>query len=277
MAYHILPRYYLVTISETGNLTFGTLPNGDGFFDNIQCRFYNPLPPTVADAIVKVKGFARWAKMVFRLGENLNPDFILNIVKTQTSPIEANPPTAIQFTVVYPNLQDLYTYDEVNPGQFLNGTAAIRRMISRACSDPQYDYNAFIVYQDDSQLEENLTIDVDQLYSVQGLFGGTISVPGTGYAVGDTITLAPVGGTQVIAAQVKVATLAVGGTGVGSFTVTNPGEFSAFPTSFTQASTSGAGTGFALTAPAFSVNENATLLALDACTNITVTAIANTF
>lgn len=73
---------------------------------------------------------------------------------------------------------------------------------------------------------------------------------GSGYSGHDTITLAASGGTQVSPAVIEVTKLDGSG-GVSEFNVITPGVFSSNPTSFTQASTSGIGTGFTLTSPSF--------------------------
>ena len=82
-----------------------------------------------------------------------------------------------------------------------------------------------------------------------GFTGGTISNGGTGYAVDDDITLVATNGTQNMPAILQVTS--VNGSGaVTGFTIPNQGVFLAsnLPTAFTQASSSGAGTGFTVTA-----------------------------
>src|ERR1700680_4973900 len=81
------------------------------------------------------------------------------------------------------------------------------------------------------------------------LTGGTISVGGTGYAIGDVIILSNYDGTQTNPAYVVVTSTAVGV--VTGFTVITPGTFPIQPTIFLQASTSGAGVGFALVSPTY--------------------------
>lgn len=68
------------------------------------------------------------------------------------------------------------------------------------------------------------------------------SAPGTGYAIGDFITLA--GGTFTQAAVVQVASLTNDGTGVREAEVTTPGVYTVAPASpAIQGSTTGTGTG----------------------------------
>ena len=88
--------------------------------------------------------------------------------------------------------------------------------------------------------------------SGQALSGGTIGVGGGGYVIGQTITLAPVGGAQLQAAILVVSKVAAGA--VTAFSIQQAGAFSAAPSSFTQASSSGAGAGFTLTAPSYAAN-----------------------
>jgi len=85
------------------------------------------------------------------------------------------------------------------------------------------------------------------------LTGITLNTAGSGYNVGDTITLQNVGGVMVVAPVIQITGLTGGpGTGVSTFTITVPGQFSqANPVSFTQASTSGSGTGATFQTPTF--------------------------
>lgn len=80
-----------------------------------------------------------------------------------------------------------------------------------------------------------VTLDSVQLTVIQVQSGGA------GYSVGNTITLA--GGTSSTAAIVTVS--AVSGGAVTAVTITNSGDYTVAPTSFTQASTSGSGSGVA--------------------------------
>lgn len=62
---------------------------------------------------------------------------------------------------------------------------------------------------------------------------------GSGYAPGDTITLA--GGTAGTAAVITVDTVSTGA--IATFHISTPGDYTVLSTTFTQASTSGSGTG----------------------------------
>lgn len=82
------------------------------------------------------------------------------------------------------------------------------------------------------------------------LTGGAVGAGGVNYGIGDTINLAPADGSQVATAVVTVLTLT--GSAVATFAVTFTGSFPIQPTSFTQLSSSGSGTGFTLTTPTYS-------------------------
>jgi len=86
-----------------------------------------------------------------------------------------------------------------------------------------------------------------------GLTGGTITAPGNNYALGDKVTLAAVGGAQIFPAVIQVTSVNVS-TGILTFSILNPGEFSSLPSSFVQSFTSGVGVGFTLGSPTFSPN-----------------------
>lgn len=79
------------------------------------------------------------------------------------------------------------------------------------------------------------------------LVGVGVNAGGTGYVVNDTITLA--GGTAGTAAVVTVKTVAAGV--VNAVTITTAGDYTVEATTFTQASTSGAGTGATFNAGVF--------------------------
>jgi hypothetical protein len=79
--------------------------------------------------------------------------------------------------------------------------------------------------------------------AMQVTSNSTIASAGTGYAIGDTITLS--GGTFSSAAVLTVATLS--GSGVATFTVTSAGIYTVLPSNPISTTTSGSGTGFQLT------------------------------
>jgi hypothetical protein len=86
------------------------------------------------------------------------------------------------------------------------------------------------------------------------LTGATIGTAGTGNAVNDVITLVQTGGVQVATASVRV-TAVDGAGGVTAFAVVSGGSFTANPASFSQAATTGAGSGLVLTAPTYGASQ----------------------
>lgn len=171
----ITASYYRITIAASGSLTLGGVAPADGFFDDIRGRFYDPLATTSDQAFTKERGWARWLHLLSRLSENCNIDGTLDIVKTQATPINENAPTAIAITVVYPNVNMIYTYDELNPGQFLTGIPAITRMVGRACSDPQPEWNGYIYYQGDAAIEQMVDVEVAALYTNSAGYDQTLT------------------------------------------------------------------------------------------------------
>lgn len=89
-------------------------------------------------------------------------------------------------------------------------------------------------------------------YLVPGGFpltGGAVAAAGTQYKAGDDVTLVGTGGSQSATAVVTI-TGVNGAGGVTGFTVTAAGGFPVQPTSFSQKSTSGSGSGLTIT-PSF--------------------------
>ncbi len=83
------------------------------------------------------------------------------------------------------------------------------------------------------------------------LVSTVLNAIGSSYAIGDTIHLA--GGTFGTAAILTVATVNGGG-GILTFTISTPGSYTVEPSSFTQGSTSGSGTGATFQSATFGVN-----------------------
>ena len=77
-----------------------------------------------------------------------------------------------------------------------------------------------------------------------------INAGGSGYAVGDTIVLN--GGTHSVSAVVTVLSLST--TAVATFSITTAGVYTTGATTFTQASTSGSGTGATFQTGVFGIN-----------------------
>ena len=87
------------------------------------------------------------------------------------------------------------------------------------------------------------------------LTGGVIGAGGAQYDVGDFIYLAQAGGKQNQTAILEVSTIAAGGVVTG-FTIFQAGAFNPQATGFTQASTSGSGSGFILNTPTYGAFSN---------------------
>ena len=95
-----------------------------------------------------------------------------------------------------------------------------------------------------SGAETSLTVSNMKLHSL------AINAGGSGYAVGDRVTLA--GGTHTTAAVIRVLTLST--TAIATFSIVNAGVYTTTSTSFTQGSTSGVGTGATFQTGTFSIN-----------------------
>lgn len=93
------------------------------------------------------------------------------------------------------------------------------------------------------------------------LTGGSVGSGGTGYVVGDDITLLQVGGIQDASAIVTVTAATAAGV-VTAFSVSQGGFFSAPPTSFSQATTTGNGSGFTIGTPTFGTSAKLTQIDL---------------
>lgn len=91
-------------------------------------------------------------------------------------------------------------------------------------------------------------IEVTQVGS--SLAGYTSGSGGIGYVNGDSITLINNDGDQVSPITVTVTSVGTGGVVTGA-TITNAGAFLAQPTGFTQAFTSGSGSGYTAQSPAY--------------------------
>lgn len=110
----------------------------------------------------------------------------------------------------------------------------------------------------------NAALRLSVVWSGQGALSGTVyyssAQGGTGYQVGDVVTLS--GGTSTAVAQVTVSSIGVGGTVTGVY-VSTPGAYTVLPSNpVNQASTTGSGTGLQLTmVPAVAQATVATLVA----------------
>lgn len=81
------------------------------------------------------------------------------------------------------------------------------------------------------------------------LTGGSIANGGENYQIDDTINLQSSNGTQNATAQITVTGVSAGA--VTAFIVSQGGAFNPIPLTFSQATTSGSGSGFVLSGPSF--------------------------
>jgi hypothetical protein len=93
------------------------------------------------------------------------------------------------------------------------------------------------------------------VYQNDSLTGAVVSSGGISQAVNDVVTLHPVGGVAVVPATVQIAAASLGV--ATAVSIVNAGQFSSNPTSFTQASTTGIGTGLTLNALSFAAISQA--------------------
>jgi hypothetical protein len=98
----------------------------------------------------------------------------------------------------------------------------------------------------------NAVVEVISTLLASATIGGTMA----GYVVGDFVTFAPTGGTQLSPVTIKVSTVSTGAIATFSLIATgcSKGQFTANPTGFTQLSTTGVGTGATLTSPLYGVD-----------------------
>jgi hypothetical protein len=121
--------FYTITI---GALIGGT-ELSDGHVDNTTPEAYGALgtfPSTDALSLQKTRANLRYNEIISRLGENIQPLQISNIIATGAS--ADTPATSFEFTVAYDRIEYLRTEDELNPGIFLEGAAAVDRWVERA-------------------------------------------------------------------------------------------------------------------------------------------------
>lgn len=88
-------------------------------------------PTTLALSLAKEKANMRWDAVVFELGQLISPMFLGEVVKTGTIDGSA-PVTTISFTVGYDRASYLRIEDSLNPGTYLLGADAIKRLVAVA-------------------------------------------------------------------------------------------------------------------------------------------------
>lgn len=88
-------------------------------------------PLTLAQSLNKERATMRWDAVVFELGQLISPMFLGEIVKTGTIDGSA-PVTTIAWTVGYDRVSYLRIEDALNPGTYLLGADAIKRLVAIA-------------------------------------------------------------------------------------------------------------------------------------------------
>lgn len=103
-------------------------------------------PSTNALSLVKERANMRWEEIIRQVSETIQPLQISGVVATDAEEdVEA---TAFGFTLAYDRVEYLRTEDELNPGVYLTGNAAIKRWIERALTT-DITSNRFIYKPDD--------------------------------------------------------------------------------------------------------------------------------
>lgn len=88
-------------------------------------------PATLALSLDKERATMRWDAVVFELGQLISPMFLGEVVKTGTIDGSA-PVTSIAWTVGYDRTSYLRIEDSLNPGTYLLGADAIKRLVALA-------------------------------------------------------------------------------------------------------------------------------------------------
>jgi hypothetical protein len=96
-------------------------------------------PTTLAQSLAKERANMRWEAVLFELGQLISPIFLDEFVKTGNLDGSA-PVTTLSFTVGYDRPSYLRLADELNPGEFLEREACVRRLVALALTQ-DYDLN----------------------------------------------------------------------------------------------------------------------------------------
>lgn len=120
--------YYRVSIATMSGTT-----NGDGFIDNTSVSEYIASGSATPNATLwarKVRGNIRYREII----ESLNSQANMNVIDVVAggSPNASTEPTSFAFTVAVERGNSVLTVnDELNTGNTLTGTAAIKRLVAR--------------------------------------------------------------------------------------------------------------------------------------------------
>ncbi len=133
--------FYTISINQIA----GTA-NSAGFVDSNSVTFYmanGNTPSTNVKSMDKKRANIRYTYVLNQL-ESMSNMYVSNIVATGANADTA--PSNFTFTAEFENgASTLVTNDESNAGQFLTGTAAIKRCVARALTIPTRDVNAEII------------------------------------------------------------------------------------------------------------------------------------
>lgn len=124
--YDYVPVSLRVTVDLSG---FTGVAPANGAVDPTKTYAYEDVS-TYDLSQAKVRGNVRWDVVVHNLNFENTTKAIFDIVSDGTIDTA---PTEIEFTVSYPNFNDLYTYDETNNNaSIIRGLDAIKRMVARS-------------------------------------------------------------------------------------------------------------------------------------------------
>ena len=122
------PVFYYVTITDGGGLA--SAGDADGFYDPVKSELHAVKPTTYANSLKKERANMRYDFLIEQLSLRGNVVEVLDDVAVGSS--GDNDPTAMNLTIVYDNPANVITEDELNPGTFLTGQAAVTRMAARS-------------------------------------------------------------------------------------------------------------------------------------------------
>lgn len=122
---------YDITITAAG---LNSSAPADGFIDNKTVYSYmdtdNTAPSSLANAKAKMRANRRYTMLILQLTRMMSSMRVTQVTKTGGG---ANAPASVITIRIETDRDDaLVTADESNAGQFLNGTAALRRCAARA-------------------------------------------------------------------------------------------------------------------------------------------------
>lgn len=123
--------YGIQVVGSTADLT------DLGFVNPVITTPYSAGVDTLVDSTAKSRGNSRWNTMMKLLSFE---GTVLNVggVRMTGNTINAAP-SALSFTVAYPDYGQIYTYDELNNNALMEGVQALIRKVARALAITYYD------------------------------------------------------------------------------------------------------------------------------------------